>query len=822
MSENKQILNFHLGNSKLKRDEKEGLKISKFLQQAYNSGYFSRRNKKFEKNRKFSRGRQPMAEFLDLLNVDGKEAFVNLDMKAPAIAPKFMQVIIGGFMKREEKVRASAVDPVSVDRKVYDKENAEFRMNHSDKVKQIEEQVGLKLMADGGFTPEDYEELELYFGLEYQLPEEILFEKGCDYVFHDNGWPVIKRKILEDISETGVGATKVSVANTGKINVRRVVPENLFYGFSQYDDFRDVSFIGEIISMKIVDIRNNYPSMTEEKIYELSKHSKQYTQTVKWEDRFRYSIDRPYDDWTVDVIDYEIKTIDTMMYQFKTNKYGNLIVEKKEKAPQRLGENKELFTKDMYVIYRGVYVLNTDIMLEWGVAKNMIKPSVAKEMADAYFSYSLYMFENLDLENMAIPERMETSIRQMTLAHLKIQQLIAKLRPSGLIIDIDSLSDINIGQGKALNPLELQKVYDQTGNIYYKRRTEDGEGTNGLPIQEAPNNGSIGQIQELILVYNHYLDRLRDEIGVNEYREGSGVNPKLGLGVQQAQIQASNNATDFLYDAYLNVYQQTAFKISLLLYDSVLYGGEQYRNYLNPENVEGKSFDVKIEVLPDDKEKMFMEQMIQTSLSAGIIEFEDAFRIKSIRNTKLAEMYLSKAKKRKQKDEAQKAQMNSEMNAQSQQQSIQMKAQMDAQLEQIQSQGKLSIVGAEMTMKKDLSEQEFVQLALLKSFELSRPLSPQLEQIVGSYFAKKQQEMMQQAMMQQMQAQQQQDPQAQEEQAMAEALNQKVQEESGQIAKEESERSGPSVTEEEMMNEEEGMSEEEMMNEEGMQEPETE
>ena len=54
--------------------------------------------------------------------------------------------------------------------------------------------------------------------------------------------------------------------------------------------------------------------------------------------RFRYSIDRPYDDWTVDVLDYEIKTIDTMMYQAKTNKYGNLIVEKKI---EMLKENKK-------------------------------------------------------------------------------------------------------------------------------------------------------------------------------------------------------------------------------------------------------------------------------------------------------------------------------------------------------------------------------------------------------------------------------------------------------------------------------------------------
>lgn len=759
MSENKEttkeILNFHLGNSKLKRDVDEGLKISKFLQKAYNSGYFSKRNKKFEKNRKFSRGKQPMQEFLDLLNVDGKEAFVNLDMKAPAIAPKFMQVIIGGFMKREEKVRATAVDPISTQRKIDDKEEAEFRMKYGKQVEAMEQEVGVRLMPKGQYTPESYEELELYFGLEYQLPEEVLFEKGCDYVFHENGWNVIKRKLLEDISETGLGATKVSVGANGKINIRRVVPENSFYGFSQYDDFRDVSFIGEVLSMKLVDIRNNYPDMPEEKIWKLAQKAKQYTQTVKWDDRFRYSIDRPYDDWTVDVLDYEIKTIDSMMYQAKTNKYGNLIVEKKDKAPQRLGDNKELITKDMYVIYRGVYVLNTDTMLEWGIAKNMIKPSTAKEMADAYFSYSVYMHENLDLENMAIPERMETSIRQMTLAHLKIQQLIAKLRPSGLIIDIDSLSDINIGQAKALSPLELQAVYDQTGNIYYKRRTEDGDSQNGVPIQEAPNSGSVSQIQQLIMVYNHYLDRLRDEIGVNEYREGAAVNPKLGLGVQQSQIQASNNATDFIYDAYLSLYQQTAFKISLLLYDSVLYGGRQYAEYLGKDSVKGKQFDVKIEVLPDDKERQFVEQMIQTALSASMIEFEDAFRVRSIKNVKLAEMYLTKAKRNKEKAEIEKAQRNSEMNAQSQQQSLQMKAQMDAQLKQLETESKVSIVNTELSLKKQIEEQSFVHSVLIKSFELGRPLTPELQSLVNEFFAGKQQEAMQQQMMAQQQMQQQ-------------------------------------------------------------------
>jgi len=756
---NKEILNFHLGTIKSKRDEKEGLKVSKYLERAFNSGYFSKRNKKFDKNRKFARGRQPMAEFLDLLNVDGKEAFVNLDMKAPAIAPKFIQVMIGGFMKREEKVRVSAIDPISTDKKKYEREEAEFRMNFGDEIKGIEEQAGLKLIPDNAYTPEDYEELDLFFGGQYQLPEEIMFEKGITAVLDTSGWDVVKRKLLEDMIEVGLACTKVTSSRDGKITVRRVIPENLIYSYSDYDDFRDMSFIGEVISMKISDLREMYPNIEEEKFFKISQKSKNYTSSVKWEEKFRYNVDRPYDDFTVDVLDFEIRTVDSMIYQARINKFGNLIVEKKDKEPQKVGDNKEIIRKTMKVNYRGVYVMNSDIMLEWGVAKNMIKPSIAKELSDVFFSYSLYMHENLDLENMAIPERMETSIRQMTLAHLKIQQLVAKLRPSGLIIDIDALSDISLGQGKNVTPMEIQQIYDQTGNIYYRRKTEDGDNVNGVPISEAPNSGSIGQIQELITVYNHYLTRLRDEIGVNEYREGASVNPKLGLGVQRSQVEASNNATDFIYDGYLNLYKQTSFKSALLLYDSVLYGGRQYRDYISDKEVKDKQFDVIVEVMPDEAEKQFLNSMIQTAISANAIDFEDAFKVKNIKNYKLAEMYLSKAKRKKMRDDMQKAQQNSEMNAQSQQQSIMAKAQADAQTQQVEAQSKIAITDAESKMKSDLSRQDFIQLALMKSFELDRELPDEIQSIVDQYFQEKEEQkqmamqQQQEQMMQQMQQQ---------------------------------------------------------------------
>jgi hypothetical protein len=171
-----------------------------------------------------------------------------------------------------------------------------------------------------------------------------------------------------------------------------------------------------------------------------------------------------------------------------------------------------------------------------------------------------------------------------------------------------------------------------------------------------------------------------------------------------------------------------------------------------------------IEVLPDDKERQFVEQMIQTALSAGMIDFEDAFRVRSIKNVKLAEMYLAKAKKNKEKSEMEKARVNSEMNAQSQQQSLQMKAQMDAQLAEIETQSKVTIVSTELEMKKYIQQQAFIHSALLKSFELGRPLTPELQMLVSEFFNEKQQEAMQKQAMQEQQMMQQQMQQGEGEQ----------------------------------------------------------
>ena len=102
------------------------------------------------------------------------------------------------------------------------------------------------------------------------------------------------------------------------------------------------------------------------------------------------------------------------------------------------------------------------------------------------------------------------------------------------------------------------------------------------------------------------------------------------------------------------------------------------------------------------------------------------------------------------------------MNAQSQQESLQLKAQMDAQLEQIQGEYKVNTVKTEQSMRAESDMQMFVMDILKKSYEMDKPLTPELQKIVDNYFQAQEARAM--AMQQQMAAQQQAEAEQEQEQ----------------------------------------------------------
>ena len=331
--------------------------------------------------------------------------------------------------------------------------------------------------------------------------------------------------------------------------------------------------------------------------------------------------------------------------------------------------------------------------------------------------------------------------------HLKIQQAIAKAKPDGLIIDVEGLENVQLGNAGELQPLDLHDIYEQTGVFYYRSKNPEG-GFQNPPVREIGN--SIRNINELIGLYNHYLRMIRDTTGINEMMDASTPKGDTLVGVQQNAIAAGNNAIYDITNAAMILYKKTCNDIvkclQILPVESVIF--KTYENAIGKTNMGVLSsfgdlpmynFEVTVVKDMEDQDKIYLEQSIQQSLAQKEIDLEDAIAIRTIKDINQAERLLILRRKKRiervQKQAAENAQMQAQqaqaaaqaasqgrmqemqLEAQMKAQEMQLKNQLEAQLEQVKHQFRkeIEIIRAQATLGFRTEEQEFKEkLEVLK------------------------------------------------------------------------------------------------------------
>jgi len=488
---------------------------------------------------------------------------------------------------------------------------------------------------------------------------------------------------------------------------------------------------GQVKALKISVIRRKYGKefggkLTEEQLWELAQLSKdyQFQDKITWLSEWSTCLMRPYDEWNIDVIDFELKSLDIEPYTKTTTKKNSTFIEKG--LPSKKGDNKkELIEDKNWVIYRGVYAKRAGLMLEWGLKKNMIRPQDPKELGSVEFSYSFYMYQSNDMRNVAIPEKVEEPTDQMTLVRLRIQQLVAKMAPAGYAIDVDALQELDLGLASMSKPMEVQKIHEQTGRLYYRGRDAEGNPIH-MPITELANSGFLGQMQGLIALYNFHWQVLKDELGEDPNISSQALKPRVTSDNVEQSLQQSDNATNHIYRGYMYIMEDMTKKICCLLKNSVKYGASVYRHMLNEKDVD-RVFGTSIKMLPTDQEIQRLEVMMNQAISTNpnLILYLDPFKILRVarEDVKLAEVLFRQAQKRAIKGAMQQAQQNAEQNAQQQIASAQAKSQGDMQLQQFTNQN-----------ARELSEQTFIQELLVQSFTLGKPLPPEQQALVNQYY----------------------------------------------------------------------------------------
>ena len=194
-------------------------------------------------------------------------------------------------------------------------------------------------------------------------------------------------------------------------------------------------------------------------------------------------------------------------------------------------------------MYEGAYILGTNKLIKWEKAKNMMRSK--SDYTKVKMNYSIVaprMYEG----------RIDSTVNRITgfadmiqLTHLKIQQVMSRMTPDGVFLDVDGLAEVDLGNGTNYNPQEALNMFFQTGSIVGRSYTQEGDGNPGkIPIQEINNGaGAPGKIQGLIQTYNYYLQMIRDVTGLNEATDGSTPAERSLVGVQKMAAANSNTAT---------------------------------------------------------------------------------------------------------------------------------------------------------------------------------------------------------------------------------------------------------------------------------------
>ena len=737
--------------------------VKKFYQQQVsdsdNLNFFRARNTRQIEILLWAKGSQNMKEFLNLINVsDGNKSYLNIDMTQQRLAAQFIGTLVESMAKVKTYICVNAIDDGSMTEKENRLFEAIFRMKASETINQMQQESGVQLEPELAYVPDDELAARIHFEIEDRLPKEIRFEKMIELVkdaIHFD--KVANRKSLYDLITLNAGFTKIEKLANGKYGVRKCIAPNMVYNFFMNDlGEAEITMIGEFYNMKVKDIREKFgktperpDGLDEKSIFEmarLSAHKNIGTFNYMWNEAWAQTIYyyvRPYDDCNVLVMDCEIDCPVDVYYTSKTDAYGKENITQKSGIPyqqikkngevvnQPKPDNVEVIKRQKNTWMRGIYAPNGNVLLYWGEPDLIINPYT--DISKPLSSYTAVIPNNDGDYVPSLFERIMEPLKEYTITKLKRKQLISSLRPLGIRIDVESARNIDLGNGNTIEWEEVLRIYNQTGTEVWSSRGLDPLSKETPAISPAVNDPTIQKILELTNVLAGIVNEIRQLIGVPQYRDGSDVGDRTSGVLQQQQISASYNVTDFIQVANNTLWEQTFYKLCLLHWnDIVKQEPEAKADMLNTRfqiTVETKSTDYQREILERDIDRY---SQVRDQYGNPALTPKDAQMLREIDNFKLAYSYMVAAIADNRRKSIEDNQRNQEYTIQSQQQSAAQAAEAAQKLEQDKQAAEREMESFKSTKRKEeLLLQGFLQVAAKdESGRLIQQFMPAIQQLV--------------------------------------------------------------------------------------------
>lgn len=696
----------------------------------------------FRRLRLYARGEQSIAKYKNELAIDGDLSYLNLDWTPVPILPKFIDIVVNGMSDRLFTAKAYAQDAMSQAKRSKYQDMVEAQMISKPLLQTIKDKTGVDtFMMDPEELPETDEELSLYMQLKFKPAIEIAEEEAINTIFDANHYQDTRKRIDYDAAVIGIGVAKHEFLQGTGVKISYVDPANVVYSYTEDPFFKDCFYWGEIKTVSMTELLKIDQSLTNEDLQEISQYSQ------GWYDY--YNVSQFYENSlfnrdTCTLLYFNYKTTKKIVYKKKNLKGGgSRVIEKDENfnPPTEMmeEENFEKIDKTIDVWYEGIMVMGTNILLQWKLSENMVRPKSASQHAlPNYIACAPRMYKGV-IESLC--RRMIPFADLIQITHLKLQQVIARTVPDGVYIDADGLNEIDLGTGNNYSPEDALRLYFQTGSVIGRSFTQDGDFNNArVPITQLTSNSGAAKTQMLITNMNHYIDMIRSVTGLNEARDGSNPDPNSLVGLQKLAALNSNTATRHILESGLYIYRSLAEALTYRVADILEYSDfkDEFANQIGKYNVsilnEIKDlyiydFGIFIEVSPDEEQKAQLEANVQMALSKGDINLEDAIDIREIKNIKLANQLLKMKRVKKQEREERMAMQQQAITAQQQIKSQELAGQVAMQKIQAETQAKMQLKQAEVAfdiqkmneeakMKSQLMAEEFQYSLQLHGMEI--------------------------------------------------------------------------------------------------------
>ena len=693
--------------------------------------------------RLYARGEQPVQKYKDELAIDGDLSYLNLDWKPVPVLSKFVDIVVNGIADRSYEINAYAQDPVCSRQRTAYARGLMTDIVAKDFLKEAKNVLNVDGFnsANPDAAPQDKEELAVHLQMDFKQSVEVAEEEVINTILDKNKYDLTRQRVCYDLTVLGIGALKTRWDRARGVVVEYVDPATLVYSYTEDPNFENLYYAGEVKSVSLQDLKTQFPGLTNEEMETIQKYPGNAEYLRNYNGR--------NDDLTVQVLYFEYKTYSDQVFKIKKNAYGlEKALEKPDTFNPEPNDNFERVSRTIETLYTGAKVLGHPMMMQWKLSENMTRPTA--DTNKVYLNYAVCAPRMYKGRIESLVSRVTGFADMIQLTHLKIQQVLARVVPDGVFLDVDGLAEVDLGNGTNYNPREALNMYFQTGSIVGRSSTVDGDPNRGkVPIQELQSGSGGAKIQSLIQTYQYYLQMIRDVTGLNEARDGSMPDKQSLVGLQKLAAANSNVATRHILQAQLFLTLRACENVSLRVADSLKFpltrnalenSISQYNVGTLDElvNLNTHDFGIFLNLEPDEEQKAKLEENIQVALKAGQIDLEDAIDVREVRNIQLANRFLKYRRKKKAEAAQQAAQANIQAQAKANQETAEKAAMVEmqkqqalaetqVQIEQAKSQFEIQRLQTEAQLKQQLLEVSFGHNVQLEQLKIDRDTTRERE-----------------------------------------------------------------------------------------------